>query len=250
MSKALGSLVYGGSGSAAAQDPVLEHRQAPKLEQCMLLNASICEPSVTASAKGEDLLVVVYNPLAWKRTQGVRIPLAAGTSSWTVQGALLRVQPSCWAGQLSDCLSRFMQAEKWTIADAEGHEVEAQLLPVSNSTRALQSALVQSASVPDASGAASHELAFLARLPPLGYSTFTLRQGAARQSPAAVSEAEVWHGGLHTRSGRVAAKDEALTADSGEVQLRFSPHTGLLCGVVDRYAVFFPCTAVCDRTRL
>ena len=47
------------------------------LQQCQLLNASICAPSVTMTKKGTRLLVAVYNSLAWDRpTEPVRVPVS------------------------------------------------------------------------------------------------------------------------------------------------------------------------------
>ena len=47
------------------------------LQQCQLLNASICVPSVTLTKKGTRLLVAVYNSLAWERpTEPVRVPVS------------------------------------------------------------------------------------------------------------------------------------------------------------------------------
>ena len=59
-------------------------------------------------------------------------------------------------------------------ADDTGAPVPAQLLPASAATRRLQAALAAADALPDPAAAASHELAFLAALPPLGYVTYSL----------------------------------------------------------------------------
>ena len=47
-----------------------------KLQQCQLLNASVCEPSVQMSREGKGFIVAVYNALAWERaTEPIRVPL-------------------------------------------------------------------------------------------------------------------------------------------------------------------------------
>lgn len=61
-----------------------------KLQQCQLLNASVCEPSVQMSREGQGFMVAVYNALAWERaTEPIRVPLdvtAASAASWVVTG--------------------------------------------------------------------------------------------------------------------------------------------------------------------
>lgn len=59
-------------------------------------------------------------------------------------------------------------------ADDTGAPVPSQLLPASRSTRALQHAMVAADALPDPAAAGTHELAFLAALPPLGYVTYSL----------------------------------------------------------------------------
>ena len=63
---------------------------ALKLQQCQLLNASVCEPTVQASKEGKGFMVAVYNALAWERaTEPIRVPLdvsAASAASWVVTG--------------------------------------------------------------------------------------------------------------------------------------------------------------------
>lgn len=55
---------------------------------CPFLNASVCHPTVEMSRLGHSILLAIYNPLGWPRTEGVRVPLHTGfTSSWTVTGA-------------------------------------------------------------------------------------------------------------------------------------------------------------------
>lgn len=55
---------------------------------CHLLNASVCHPTVEMSRLGHSILVAMYNPLGWPRTQGVRVPIDTNfTSNWTVTGA-------------------------------------------------------------------------------------------------------------------------------------------------------------------
>lgn len=61
-----------------------------KLQQCQLLNASVCEPSVQMSKQGRGFLVAVYNALGWDRaSEPIRVPLdvtAASAAMWVVTG--------------------------------------------------------------------------------------------------------------------------------------------------------------------
>lgn len=55
------------------------------LGMCPFLNASVCHPTMEMSRLGHSIVVAVYNPLAWPRTEGVRVPLDLSfTSQWTV----------------------------------------------------------------------------------------------------------------------------------------------------------------------
>jgi len=59
-------------------------------------------------------------------------------------------------------------------ADGDGTNVKSQLLPISNATEDLQKAMLAAEILPNMRSAASHELAFIATVPPLGYSTYTI----------------------------------------------------------------------------
>ena len=64
--------------------------QGLQLQQCQLLNMSVCEPSVQMSKAGKGFMVAVYNALAWERaTEAIRVPVdvtAASAASWVVTG--------------------------------------------------------------------------------------------------------------------------------------------------------------------
>ena len=66
--------------------------------------------------------------------------------------------------------------------------MKSQLLPISNATADLQSAMLAADILPNQRSSASHELAFMAELPPLGYTTYTISEGSDRDSaqPSAV----------------------------------------------------------------
>ncbi len=58
--------------------------------------------------------------------------------------------------------------------DASGQVLESQLVPVSNATVDLQNIMLQADILDNLTAAASYELAFIAAVPPLGYTTYTL----------------------------------------------------------------------------
>lgn len=60
------------------------------LRACDWLNVSACHTSVELSERGEGLMVVAYNPLAWGRVAAVRVPLA-GDGAWWVTGGRPRL---------------------------------------------------------------------------------------------------------------------------------------------------------------
>ena len=62
--------------------------QRLRLQQCQLLNASVCEPSVQMSKQGQGFMVVVYNALAWERaSEPIRVPLhITAEAQWLVTG--------------------------------------------------------------------------------------------------------------------------------------------------------------------
>ncbi|CAI5466527.1 unnamed protein product [Closterium sp. Yama58-4] len=55
--------------------PLLLPPSSPFSLQCPLLNISFCPPSQSGLEPGKTLVVVAFNPLAWARTEIVRIPV-------------------------------------------------------------------------------------------------------------------------------------------------------------------------------
>ena len=179
-----------------------------ELQQCQLLNASICAPSVQMTKEGKRIIVVVYNSLAWERaTEPVRVPVSMPsdvTTHWLVTGVLLgsHSKPSCW--QFYKCYQyarkpytkipsvgcyyiqikcvkaphALLSGHSYLVAQIDntmaccagpdGKPVQAQVVPVSNTTKELQDLMQAEGIVPNLEAAAAHELVFLAHLPPLG----------------------------------------------------------------------------------
>lgn len=81
MLEVLGELVYGGTTGKAGNN------LTSQLQACPLANASVCGPSVAASRQGLPFTVVIYNPLAWPRIHGTRVPVSPPRDSlFTITG--------------------------------------------------------------------------------------------------------------------------------------------------------------------
>jgi lysosomal alpha-mannosidase len=69
-------------GNSACEDVISEtigklvatNSDIPKFSLCPLINESVCTPT-DSLAKGMDVPVVIYNPIAWKRVSHIRIPI-------------------------------------------------------------------------------------------------------------------------------------------------------------------------------
>ncbi|GLT27153.1 hypothetical protein SLA2020_021770 [Shorea laevis] len=118
-------------------------------QQCPLLNISYCPPSEAALSDGKSLVVVVYNPLGWRRDETIRIPVLTA---------------------------------KLVVKDSEGREIESQLLPVSNSTLRIRDHSVKAYLGKIPTETVKYWVAFSASVPPLGFSTYIIE--TAKQTGA------------------------------------------------------------------
>jgi len=145
-------MARGGSGDASEQQLYAQSEPAwngAVLGECPLLNVSVCEISVERVAPGgpgADLLV--YNPLAWKRTAPIRIPI--GDTAHVV------------------------------VEDGLGNPVPSQLVPATYETMQLQRQEADGQP-----GHAAQELVFMADLDPLDFEIFTVRPARERDPHAA-----------------------------------------------------------------
>ncbi|KAL5717332.1 alpha-mannosidase [Ranunculus cassubicifolius] len=112
-----------------------------KLQQCPLLNISYCPPSENNLSSGKSMVVIVYNPLGWKRDDVIRIPV------------------------ITDLV---------TVYDSSGRDIESQLIPIANSSLNLRNYYVQAYLGNPPSVTPKYWLAFVASAPPLGFSTYTV----------------------------------------------------------------------------
>eukprot|EP00884_Botryococcus_braunii_P017884 jgi/Botrbrau1/477/Bobra.110_2s0114.1 len=173
--EALGELIYPTSEEGV---PVDKEVGGPQLSHCPLLNASVCAASVAASRAGVPFRVVAYNPLAWPRSQGLRIPLSPASPSFT-----------------------------FLVLDSAGKKVPAQLLPVSNATRVMQTLMASTGNLPDPVAVGTHELAFKVQVPALGYAVYTVKPSAPGQATSTTTS-------LRTGQATVSREVEDLTAST------------------------------------
>ncbi|KAK4760251.1 hypothetical protein SAY87_005144 [Trapa incisa] len=112
-----------------------------KFQQCPLMNISYCPPSETALSNGKDLMLVLYNPLGWKREDIVQIPVMTGDIS---------------------------------VHDSEGNNVESQLIPITDAYHKLRSYHVKVYLGRNAGEAPKYWLVFSVSVPSLGFSTYSI----------------------------------------------------------------------------
>nr|XP_011463212.1 PREDICTED: alpha-mannosidase-like isoform X2 [Fragaria vesca subsp. vesca] len=124
-------------------------RLITKFHQCPLLNISYCPPSEVDLTKGKDLVIVVYNPLGWRRKDVIRIPVVN---------------------------------ENVTVKDSTGKKVESQILPLLNASVSIRDYHVKAYLGIAPSVTPSYWLAFSATVPPLGFSTYIVSSAATQTS--------------------------------------------------------------------
>ncbi|KAL4306979.1 alpha-mannosidase At3g26720 isoform X1 [Arachis ipaensis] len=130
------------------------------LQQCPLLNISYCPSSEATLSNGKSLVIVVYNPLAWKREEVIRIPVSTTDIS---------------------------------VKDSAGNEVESQILPLSNATSILRKYYVKAYVGKSPGSEPKYWLAFPVSVPPLGFSTYIVskpRQTGNRSTISKVHKSE------------------------------------------------------------
>ncbi|KAI9114327.1 hypothetical protein K1719_014555 [Acacia pycnantha] len=122
-----------------------------QFHQCPLLNISYCPASEVDFSNGKNPVVVVYNPLGWKRENVIRIPVIS---------------------------------ENVEVRDSSGKEIEAQLVPILNYSLALRNYHAKAYLGVSPTVNPKYWLAFSAAVPPLGFSTYYI--SSSNQSGSAV----------------------------------------------------------------
>lgn len=187
------------AGDATNVSPTAAAATAPpalQLQQCLLLNASICEPTVHVDGTG--FMVVAYNSLAWPRQQTLQIPVGNSDAQYRVE-------------------------------DADGKALKAQLAPISNATWLLQLAIVDANIAPETTTFGLNELTFEVTVPPLGYAVYYVRTGTSPVAAAADAAVELQERPISQDDSR-----EAPSLSSSKIRLTYDATTGLLATIEAR----------------
>ncbi|OMO52365.1 hypothetical protein COLO4_37248 [Corchorus olitorius] len=133
------------------------YEQAAKVVQTSLasLTRSSSKTEVDLS-NGKNLVVVVYNPLGWKRDDIIRIPVLD---------------------------------ENVIVKDSSGKEIESQLLPLQNASLAIRNYYSVAYSGKSPSVTPKYWLAFSASAPPIGFNTYFISRGK-RPAAATISKSQ------------------------------------------------------------
>ncbi|KAL1316028.1 alpha-mannosidase-like [Arachis hypogaea] len=132
----------------ASKNPGVHHSTpASVFSQCQLLNISYCPPTSDNNLQGKSLVLVVYNPLGWNRSDIIRIP---------VNDANLVVE------------------------DSFGNKVETQYVEVDNVTRNLRELYVKAYLGFSPKQAPKYWLLFQVSVPPLGWTTYFISRALGK----------------------------------------------------------------------
>ncbi|GAV72796.1 Glyco_hydro_38 domain-containing protein/Glyco_hydro_38C domain-containing protein/Alpha-mann_mid domain-containing protein [Cephalotus follicularis] len=111
----------------------------PTFTQCQLLNISYCPPTEKNISQGNSVVVVVYNPLGWNRTDIIRMPVNDGDL---------------------------------VVQDSSGNKIEAQLVGVDNITYNLRNFSTKAYLGLPSTEVPKYWLLFQVWVPPLGWNTY------------------------------------------------------------------------------
>ncbi|XP_061344400.1 probable alpha-mannosidase At5g13980 [Gastrolobium bilobum] len=152
-----------------------------KFQQCPLLNISYCPASEVDFSDGKDLVVVVYNPLGWKREDVIRIPAVN---------------------------------KNVVVLDSSGKEIQSQLLPILDAFLGLRNYHTAAYLGVSPTVTPKYWLAFSATVPPLGFSTYYVskaKQAATISDTASGSQSGTIEVGLGNLKLIYSEKEGKLT---------------------------------------
>ncbi|KAK6237322.1 hypothetical protein QUC31_002791 [Theobroma cacao] len=185
---------------------------ASTFSQCQLVNISYCPPTEKDIPEGKSLVVVAYNPLAWDRTEIVRIP---------VNDADLVVQ------------------------DSSGNNIETQYLALDNVTRHVRDFYTKVYLGLSSDTVPKYWLLFQVSVPPLGWNTYFVSKGAGKgQHRVGIISAtspqnettEIGNGNLKM----------SFSTSSGQLQRMYNSRTGVDVPVQQSYLWYGSSTGDAD----
>lgn len=121
------------------EDSMNTLRQGLNLAQCSLMNISYCPESEADLGDGRSMIIVIYNPLGWKRNEVVRIPVTNSALD---------------------------------VLDSDGNRVQAQIVSIDAATRRVRNFYTEDISPP---AGPLFNLFFEASVPALGYTVYFLK---------------------------------------------------------------------------
>ncbi|MFS7971359.1 putative alpha-mannosidase [Helianthus anomalus] len=136
---------------------------ASNIHQCPLLNISYCPSTEADLSSGKKLVAVIYNPLGWKRSDVIRLPVVS---------------------------------ENVAVYDSSGKQVESQLLPIVKESISVRNYYATAYTGKTPSSTPKYWLAFTASVPPLGFSTYVI---SSTNKPASNFVKEAFY--KHTGTG-------------------------------------------------
>ncbi|KAA3456840.1 Lysosomal alpha-mannosidase [Gossypium australe] len=201
-------------------------------KKCLLLNISYCPSSEVDLSNGKNLVVVVYNPLGWKREDIIRIPARSEMNStvmysfistvhWLLSLLLLSYKPFV----CSPILGCLVIDGNVIVKDHRGNEIESQLVPLLNASLAIRNYYSMAYLGKFPSVTPKYWLAFSASAPPLGLNTYFISSGK-QKAIAAPSKNQVVY------SSKEKQKD-VIEVGPGDLKLVFSAKQRKLIGYIN-----------------
>ncbi|XP_022741815.1 alpha-mannosidase-like [Durio zibethinus] len=159
--------------------------------QCQLVNISYCPPTEKDIPEGKSLVVVAYNPLAWDRTEIVRIP---------VNHADL------------------------VVLDSTGNNIDTQYLDMDNVTRNVRDFYTKAYLGLSSDMVPKYWLLFQASVPPLGWNTYFISKGAIGQGRVGIISATTTpeNGKFEIGNGNLKM---SFSTSSGQLQRMYNSRT-------------------------
>ncbi|XP_022736308.1 probable alpha-mannosidase At5g13980 isoform X1 [Durio zibethinus] len=165
-----------------------------KFQQCLLLNISYCPASEVDLSNGKNLVVVVYNPLGWKREDVIRIPVID---------------------------------ENVIVKDSEGKEIESQLLPLPNASLTIRNHYSVAYLGKFPSVTPKYWLAFSASAPPIGLNTYFISKSKRPDTVVAAPSKS------HVVYISEEKQNDVIEVGPGDLKLVYSANQGKLIGYIN-----------------
>ncbi|CAJ1787393.1 unnamed protein product [Sphenostylis stenocarpa] len=206
---------------------------ATDFQQCPLLNISYCPPSETTLVDGKSLVIVVYNPLAWKREDVIRIPVSSFTGNlfilflvgvWYALYKMYSITSKSTVAALFHLPVDRVSTAHVFVRDLAGNKIESQLLPLSNATLTMRRHYVRAyKGKAPGSDVLKYWLAFPVSVLPLGFSTYKVTSCDQSCHSSTISK-------MYRPEG---STDKSIKVGQGNLMLLYSADEGKLTHYVN-----------------